>query len=228
MPLARKAEVEAMGDGFQIFDIILFAAIAGFLLLRLRSVLGRRTGNEQRRNDPFAPAKPTLTPVPTLPLENAAAAASPQAGATGVAALKAADPSFDEPAFLQGARGAFEIVVNSFAAGDTSVLQPLLSKEVFAAFGEAIRARVQAKETLQTTLLSIKSAEIVEATAERGTAIVTVKFVSDQTNVTRSGDGKVIDGDPDKVIEKTDFWTFARPVRSRDPNWTLVATNTPE
>lgn len=217
-----------MGDGFQIFDIILFAAIAGFLLLRLRSVLGRRTGNEQRRPDPFAPPKPALTPVPTLAPESAAAPVAPKAGGTGLVALKAADPSFDEKVFLQGARGAFEIVVNSFAAGDTGVLQPLLSKDVFAAFSEAIRARAAAKETLQTTLLSIKSADIVEATLEGGTAIVTVKFVSDQTNVTRSGDGKVIEGDPDKVIEKTDFWTFARPIRSRDPNWMLVATNTPE
>jgi predicted lipid-binding transport protein (Tim44 family) len=219
-----------MGDGFQFFDIILFAAIAGFLLFRLRSVLGRRTGNEQRRPDPFAPAppKPVLTPVPPPAADAGRAPAAPIAGGTGPAALKAADPSFDEKVFLQGARGAFEIVVNSFAAGDTSVLQPLLSKDVFAAFSESIRARAAAKEALQTTLLSIKSAELVEVSVEGGTAIVAVKFVSDQINVTRSADGKVVDGDPDKVIEKTDFWTFARPIRSRDPNWTLVATHTPE
>lgn len=217
-----------MGNGFQIFDIILFAAIAGFLLLRLRSVLGRRTGNEQRRPDPFAPPKPVLTPAPVLAPEPGAASAAPIASGAGLPALKAADPSFDEKVFLQGARGAFEIVVNSFAAGDTSVLQPLLSKDVFAAFSEAIRSRAAAKEALQTTLLSIKSAEIVEANVEGGTAIVTVKFISDQVNVTRGSDGKVIEGDPDKVIEKTDFWTFARPIRARDPNWTLVATHTPE
>ena len=80
---------------------------------------------------------------------------------------------------------------------------------------------------MQTTLISMKSAEIVESSLEGGTALVTVKFVSDQTNVTRTADGKVVDGDPERVVEHIDFWTFARALRSRDPNWTLVATHSP-
>jgi len=216
-----------MGDGFHFFDILLFAAIAGFLVLRLRSVLGRRTGLEQRR-DPFTqPPKlpPQIVPVPAN--ANGNGAESPAGGVSGIAAVKAVDPGFSEAAFLQGARGAFQIIVNAFAAGDTSALQPLLSREVFDSFASAIRARSVARERLETTLLTIKTAEIADAAVENGTAHVTVKFVSDQINVTRAADGKVKEGDPERVVEHTDYWSFARPVRSSNPNWTLVATQSP-
>jgi predicted lipid-binding transport protein (Tim44 family) len=219
-----------MGDGFQILDILLFAAIAGFLVFRLRSVLGRRTGLEQRR-DPFAAPPPPPTPIAGPPRAINGSAAPAPAGAPasggGMAALKAADPSFTEESFLTGARGAFQIIVNAFAAGDVAALQPLLSKDVFERFAEAIHTRVAAKEALQTNLVALKSAEIVETTLEGNTALVTVKFVSEQTNVTRTADGKVVEGDPERVIEHIDFWTFARPLRARDPNWMLVATHSP-
>lgn len=219
-----------MENNFQLFDIVLFAAIAGFLLFRLRSVLGRRTGNERRRPDPFAP-KPATPPAqpfaaaPTIEAHAAPAAASPEIG--GVPALRSADPSFNPEAFLTGARGAFEIILKAFAAGDAAKLEPLLSKDVFAAFAEAIRARQAAKETHETTLAAVKSATIEHATIEGSTGLVTVKIVSDQINVTRAADGSVVDGDPAKTIEKIDFWTFSRPLRARDPNWTLVATHSP-
>jgi predicted lipid-binding transport protein (Tim44 family) len=228
-PLAPRRRPVEMGDGYQIIDILLFAAIAGFLVLRLRSVLGRRTGLEQRR-DPFTPppAAPQIVPPPVSPPRAAnGSAAPPLAAPSGIAAIAAGDPSFAEESFLRGARGAFEIIVNAFAAGDTAALKPLLSKDVFDRFAEAIEARRAANETLQTTLVSIKSAEIFEATVEGGTALVTVKFVSDQTNVTRTGDAKIVEGEADRVVEHVDFWTFARPVKARDPNWTLVATHSP-
>jgi predicted lipid-binding transport protein (Tim44 family) len=217
-----------MENGFQFFDIILFAAVAGFLLLRLRSVLGRRTGNERRRPDPFAAPKPV--PVPPQLIANAPvidAVPSTAPGLTGLPAIKAADPSFDEESFLKGARGAFQIIVKAFAAGDTAALEPLLNKDVYGAFVDAIGARQAAKETLQTTLVSIKSAAIVEGSIESAAALVTVKLVSDQINVTRAADGRVVDGDPEKAIEKSDFWTFSRLLRARDPNWILVATHSP-
>lgn len=220
-----------MENGFQFFDILLFAAIAGFLLLRLWSVLGRRTGNERRRPDPFAPPP---KPMPMPPSQGASAAPAPAPFQPRVveangnsAVLKAADASFDEEAFLKGARGAFEIVITAFAAGDTAKLQPLLSKDVFAAFAEAVHARQAAKETMETKLVAIKSAEIVETRTEGATGLVTVKIVSDQINVTRDAAGQVLEGHPDTEIEKTDFWTFSRPLRARDPNWTLVATHSP-
>ncbi|HKT20456.1 MAG TPA: Tim44/TimA family putative adaptor protein [Stellaceae bacterium] len=219
-----------MGNGFQFLDILLFAAVAGFLLLRLRSVLGRRTGNERRRPDPFAQPKPLPVP-PAGPIidQPAANTAQPAAasGTSGVAALKSVDPGFDEQAFLGGARSAFEIIVKAFAAGDTATLQRLLNKDVFAAFAQAIAARQAARETLETKLVGFKLVEFAEATIEGATGLATVKIVSDQINVTRAADGKIVEGDPDKPVEKTDFWTFSRVLRSRDPNWTLVATQSP-
>lgn len=221
-----------MGDGLQYLDIIVFAVIAGFLILRLRSVLGRRTGNEQRR-DPFPMARPGAAPDKAAPLppRSRPADVPPSSADTpvpaSVARLKSADPGFDEKAFLSGARGAFEIIVNAFAKGDTAALQPLLSEAVYSAFAEAIRAREAQRETLQTTLLTIKATEIAGAELQGDTAFVTVRLVSDQINVTRGADGAVVDGDPERVVEKTDLWTFSRSLRSRDPNWTLVATNSP-
>ncbi len=119
------------------------------------------------------------------------------------------------------------MIVNAFAAGDTASLQPLLSPSVYASFAEAIRQRLAAREKLEVTLLSIKAAELAEAEVEGDTLLVTVKFVSDQINAMRGADGAVIDGNPDLVVEHTDLWTFSRPVRSRDPNWILIATRSP-
>jgi predicted lipid-binding transport protein (Tim44 family) len=206
------------------FDIILFAMVAAFLVLRLRSVLGRRTGLEQHR-DPFVQPRPTA-PQNVVALPDRSKLGETQAGALGpgIAQIRAADAGFDPDAFLEGARTAFEMIVAAFAAGDRLQLRPLLSDEVYARFAEAIHARNQARETQETKIAAIKSVEIVEAGVEGNTAQVTVKFVSDQVNVTRSAEGGVVEGDPEKVDEKTDFWTFARNTRSLDPNWHLVAT----
>jgi predicted lipid-binding transport protein (Tim44 family) len=117
------------------------------------------------------------------------------------------------------------MILDAYAKGDSQTLKPLLNPEVFANFSQAIRDREQAGETLEDTLVGIKSAEIVEAYLDGRTVNVTVKFVSEQINVTRDESGDVVDGNPNAVIEVTDFWTFARDAKSRDPNWTLVATN---
>jgi predicted lipid-binding transport protein (Tim44 family) len=218
-----------MGDGFQYFDIILLALVAAFLVLRLRSVLGRRTGNER----PAEPVRPPLVKrevggdnvvslTDSAIKEPVATAAKPPGD--GLSQIRAADPHFDPTAFLQGARGAFEMIVHAFAGGDTAALRPLLSDDVYERFAEAIRQRVAAKETQETNIVSIKSVEISGAELQGRTAFVTVKFVSEQVNVLRAADGAVIDGGPDQVIEKTDFWTFARNLRAQDPNWLLVAT----
>jgi predicted lipid-binding transport protein (Tim44 family) len=158
------------------------------------------------------------------PRRGTVAPAAPAALAAGIARIKSADPKFDEAAFLKGARAAFEIVINAFAKGDVATLKTLLSEAVYASFAEAIRARAAQHETLETTLLTIKSVQLVEAELEDDTVLVTVRFVSDQTNVTRAADGSIVEGNPEEVVEKTDLWTFSRSVRSRDPNWVLVAT----
>jgi predicted lipid-binding transport protein (Tim44 family) len=214
-----------MTDGY--FDIILFAMVAAFLVLRLRAVLGRRTGSEQRRENPLArvaePARDNVVALPDRGLE-APSDGQPVSLDAGLAQIAAADPSFDPNGFVSGARGAFEMIVHAFAAGETAILRPLLSDEVYDRFTEAIRARAAAKETHETRLDSIKAAEIAEAQLNGRTAFVTVRFASDQVNVTRAADGTVLDGEPDRIVEKTDFWTFARNTRSQDPNWLLVAT----
>jgi predicted lipid-binding transport protein (Tim44 family) len=214
----------AMSDSY--FDIILFAMVAVFLGLRLRAVLGRRTGTEQRREPLPRPAEGPRDNIVALPerRETPNGATGPAAVESGLAAIRTADPSFDPDPFLKGARGAFAMIVNAFAAGETATLRPLLSDEVYERFNEAIRTRLAAKETHETRVDTIKSADLVEASLNGRTAFVTIRFVSDQVNVTRAADGTVVDGDPDRVVEKTDFWTFARNTRSQDPNWLLVAT----
>ncbi len=148
-------------------------------------------------------------------------------GVPGIGRIIAADSSFDPGGFLGGARAAFEMIVGAFAAGDAATLRPLLSDEVFENFNGAIKARAKANETLHTTLVGIKSAEIIEAMLDGKTALVTVKFVSEQINVTKDSEGRIIDGDPSTIAVITDIWTFARNIRARDPNWTLVATRSP-
>ena len=224
-----------MGGDFNVGSIIFFAIVVLFLVFRLRGVLGRRTGQERYR-DPFARRStappPARAPMPGAPAEGrgpviegtVSPVSEPAPVAAGVAKLTSADRSFDERMFLKGARGAFEIIVNAFAAGDTAALKPLLSGEVYNSFATAIQQRLAAKETHETNLMTIKQADLVEAGVEGNNAFVTVKFVSDQVNVTRAADGTVIDGDADRVVEKTDFWTFSRDIGSRDPNWQLVAT----
>jgi predicted lipid-binding transport protein (Tim44 family) len=218
-----------MGEFQQYFDIILFAMVAAFLVLRLRSVLGRRTGNERRRELFVRRERAGREQVPALVEANngnppAASAAPASAIADGVNQIRRADPSFEPSQFLEGARIAFDMTVTAFANGDKAGLRPLLSDEVFQQFATAIDERTAAKETLETRILRLDSVDVVEAELLGRTAQVTVKLISHQTNVTRAMDGSIVDGDPVHPIEKTDYWTFARDTRSSDPNWVLVAT----
>jgi predicted lipid-binding transport protein (Tim44 family) len=221
---------------FQYFDIILFAMIAAFLVLRLRSVLGRRTGNERRRDLFARRAAPVVdkrgpdnvVAAPGDPDKSAvvpALAAKPvDSVEDGLNRIRRADPSFDPSQFLEGVRAAFEMIVTAFTKGDKEALRPLLSDEVFGPFAQTIDERAAAKETLETRDLRLDNAEIADADLVGRTARVTVKLVSHQINVTRAMDGTIVDGDPDHPVEKTDYWTFARDTRSADPNWVLVAT----
>lgn len=226
-----------MGDSFQFIDIIFFAMIAAFLVLRLRSVLGKRTGNEKPRGTPFGSRDrrandDTVVDLPTRRrgerADDAESDDTVPAGPPGVADIRAADPSFDLDGFLGGARGAFEMIVAAFANGDKATLRPLLSEEVFEGFATAIDDREAAGETMETELLGVKSVTLDDARLEDGIAYVTVQFVSDQVNVIRDRDGGVVDGDADHIAKVTDIWTFARDTGSRDPNWVLVATRTPD
>ena len=223
-----------MGDLSHYADIILFAMIAAFLVLRLRSVLGRRTGNERRRDMIIRQAdatrdkvvalgqrRPPPPPMPAPPPPTATPVASV---AAGLAEIRGTDPGFDPGEFLEGARGAFAIIVDAFAAGDKDRLRPLLDGEVFGGFAAAIDERKAAGDTMETRVVAVRHLDISEAGIGGTTARVTVKLVSEQINLLRAHDGSVVDGDPDRPVEKTDFWSFARDTRSPDPNWVLVAT----
>jgi predicted lipid-binding transport protein (Tim44 family) len=218
-----------MGEVQEYFDIILFAMVAGFLVLRLRSVLGRRTGNERRRELFLRRARPVAEKLPVAAAEPAQAATTPPAPvdriSQGLSQIRRVDPGFDPPNFVNGARIAFDMIVTAFAGGDKAALRPLLSDEVFQQFVAAIEERNAARETLETRIIRLDSSDIVEAELSGRTAQVTLKLVSQQINVTRAMDGSIVDGDPQRPTEKTDYWTFARDTRSADPNWVLVATS---
>lgn len=220
-----------MGGLPNYFDIVLFALVAVFLILRLRSVLGRRTGNERSRHEEFlrrAGAPPDANNVVAFrnrPAPPPLVTATPgDMASSGIAQIHEADPGFDPAQFLEGAREAFEIVVAAFAAGDKARLRPLLSDDVYEPFATAIDERARAGETYETRILLLKHVDVVEAGMVGRESRITVKFVSDQIHALRAHDGSIVDGDPDHPIEKTDFWTFVREVRSADPNWVLVRT----
>jgi len=138
--------------------------------------------------------------------------------------LMRADPGFDPAPFVDGAKMAYEAIVMAFAEGDEATLEQLLGTDVFEGFQRAIRERDTRGEKVLSSLVGIDKADIIEAEVKNRTAYVTVKFVSELISVTRDADGEVIEGDPKKVREVTDIWTFAREVASKNPNWKLVAT----
>lgn len=222
-----------MSGGFEYFDIILFAMIAAFLVYRLGSVLGKRTGHERQGRSPLEPVSSNDGPssdagndnVVAIPTRDEPAEEEPDTplGAS-ITQIKLVDPSFTRKGFLEGARSAFEMIITAFALGDMKTLRSLLSKEVYDNFAEAIRVRERASQTKETTLVGIDSTDILEASLDDGTASVTVKYVSEQVNATRSEDGEVVEGDPNAIEKVTDIWTFARSTKTSDPNWSLVAT----
>lgn len=228
--------------GFQFFDLILLGMIAVFLVLRLRSVLGRRDGTPTKPFDPFNRRETTEPPPPdnVVRLPGRGPATEPEPARVeeptgpltpaqeGMARIKAADGSFDGATFVQGARIAFDMILDAYTRSDAGALKGLLSPELFASFSGAINERLAANQTTENTLVGFKAAEIIAADLNDRMAEVTVRFVTEQVNVIRNADGAAIDGDPTKVNEVVDVWTFARDTGSRNPNWTLIGTAAPE
>jgi predicted lipid-binding transport protein (Tim44 family) len=173
--------------------------------------------NDQPAKDAEVP--PALTPEVVTALSPAA-----QANAAVVASILAADKGFDPAHFLSGAKAAYEMIVTAFARGDRNALKPLLSKEVFEGFDSAIKQRESDGQVMETSFVGIGKADIIEASLKARTAHLTVKFRSMLIQSTKDRDGAVVAGDPTKVSEVTDVWTFARDLDARDPNWRLVAT----
>jgi predicted lipid-binding transport protein (Tim44 family) len=206
-------------------DLILFGLIALFLVLRLRSILGRRTGFEglpqmlgrgpkpaviEGRAEPVAPAPARVLPEAASPIGEA------------LASIRAMDRKFEAGAFLSGAENAFRIIVTAFAAGDRSKLQPLLTSDTYAAFEAAITAREQAGHTQRTEIRAILEATIEHAALLGNVADITVRFVSHQITLTLAQDGSIIAG-ADAVTELADVWTFTRDLKQGQPAWKLAS-----
>jgi len=226
---------------------IIFLALAVFIFLRLRNVLGQRTGSERPPYDRAArnvvhgvQDNHNVVPIPgaiidQAPLAPAADVVPPTDRWKGIAepgtplaqgldAIVARDSSFDPKHFLSGARSAYEMIVLAFANGDRRALRDLLSSDVFDSFEAVIRDREKYEQKTETRFVSIDKAELVGAEMRDRMAQLTVRFVSQMISVTRDKAGTIVDGNPDKVADITDVWTFARDSTSRDPNWKLVGT----
>ena len=239
-----------MSEAFDIYTL-LFLVLAVVIFIRLRNVLGRRTGNERPPYDPYttpdakrAGAPEPNEPVVALPRGRSARAPARRQGppwrtsrhglgatplkdsplGQSLTALMRVDPGFDPGQFLDGAKAAYEMIVMAFAEGDEAALKQLLGSDVYEGFERAIRERETRGEKVESSLVGIDKADIIESEVKNRTAYVTVKFVSELISVTRDADGEVVEGDPKKVREVTDIWTFAREIASKNPNWKLVAT----
>ncbi|WP_299477365.1 Tim44/TimA family putative adaptor protein [uncultured Roseibium sp.] len=240
-----------MNEIFDPLNLVLMG-LAVFILFRLRSVLGKRTGNERPPFDPYSkPEQPNeqangqdnVIPLPNQtdqPTDTVAEQphggdvvidkVAPEGSALN-SALKqilSVDRSFEPEEFLGGARAAYEMIVMAFADGDKKALNNLLSPEVYEGFVSAIEDREKRGETIESTFVGIDKSEIVEAALKGTIAQVTVKIHSQLISATRDKAGEVVDGDPAKVTEVVDIWTFARDTNTRDPNWKLVATESAE
>ncbi|MDB5412731.1 MAG: hypothetical protein JWR10_1066 [Rubritepida sp.] len=218
-----------MQGGFPI-DLILFAMVAAFLVLRLRSVLGKRQGYER---PPQAPGMPEaraarvegvaeeIAPARTSGVRRILPSASSPAG-LGLTRIAALDPSFEPNAFLDGAEGAFRMIVAAFTQGDRQTLRALLSDETYSGFEQAVAGREEAGETQRTEIRALHEMAIEGAELRESVADVTVRFVSDQVNMTSRG--TEITAGSDAITEVIDIWTFQRDVGAKDPTWKLTAT----
>jgi len=234
--------------------------VAVIVILKLRSVLGRRTGDEEgrvererqrleemrRRAQAGAGGQEKVVTVPRRDREAAPGRAEAQSTvaeaaeriknmpnlapgvANGLMEILKLDTAFDPEHFLRGARQAYEMIVTAFAEGNRKTLKDLLSKEVFDGFVGAIADRETRGEQIDQSFVGISKAEIAEAEVKNGVASVTVRFVSQLISASRDRTGEVIAGDPQKVKDVTDVWTFSRDVSSArarsNPNWKLIAT----
>ena len=222
---------------------LVLLGLAIFLIWKLRSVLGTRTGTEKRPEDMFQPRQPEATPGErasnVVPMPGArmapVAIAEPEARLAGVVAkdspafpglvsIMTADAEFDAGQFVGGARAAYEMIVMAFAQGDRASLRSLLAKDVYDGFEGAITDREKRGEKVETQFVSIDKAEFAEAVLRTKTAQITMRFQSKLITATRDSAGVVIEGSAEKVIDVTDLWTFSRDVSINDPNWRLIAT----
>jgi predicted lipid-binding transport protein (Tim44 family) len=213
--------------GFPI-DLVLFGMIAAFLVLRLRSILGKRTGFERPapplQQAPLRPAGPVIdaTAEPAQPVTPRMTPDPASPAGQALVRMRALDGNFDPARFLAGADQAFRMIVAAFAAGNRATLRPLLGDDTYAAFEQAITAREKAGETQISEIKAMQTMTIDAAELKGRIGSVTVRIVSDQISYSRDRDGRPLTG-TDAVTEITDIWTFERDLSQQDPTWRLVA-----
>lgn len=215
-----------------ILQIVILAMIAVFLGLRLYSVLGRRAEHEEepiptrfdadesKRDAELPHARPVAARVPADKIEGVLPATE-----EGVRAIAAADRTFDITSFLEGAKGAYAMVLEAFWNGDRETLRQLCDDDVYRSFASAIDAREKAGETLENRLIRIEEASIDSASLDGRTARIAVRFVADIAAVTRDKSGEMVAGSLDDAIETRDVWTFMRDVNAPTPDWLLDETD---
>ncbi len=193
-----------MSYSFEYIDIILLAMIAGFIFLRLRGILGKKTGFEEDVEASFAHEAPPAKPVVDLN-----------------------EKTFDENAkkeFIKGAKVAYETIITNFAKGKLQDIKSLLDKNVYLQFEEAVKDRNNNKFSSETTFIGINSAEIKHHQQNKNMLEVTVEFVSEIISCVKDKDNKTISGDPEKIKKVLDTWKFSKDSRSSNPNWLLIDT----
>jgi predicted lipid-binding transport protein (Tim44 family) len=231
---------------------ILLLAVALVVFWRLKSVLGTKTGTEKPPLEPFetkrdevrkgreasdsvlrfpqnapAPGQAEAEREPSEPVWTGFAEPGSELAAS-LGRIAEADPSFTPRSFVEGAKMAYEMIIDGFAKGDKLMLKNLLSKEVFEGFARAIDERMSEGQKVESRFVGIDKATIQSASLTSGKkASITMAFVSELITATYDKAGNVIDGDPKEIREVTDVWTFERDVTSRNPNWKLVATEAP-
>ncbi|WP_375202352.1 Tim44/TimA family putative adaptor protein [Hyphococcus sp.] len=206
--------------------LLFFAGVAAFVIFRLISVMGTRTGHEQSHDLEAVQRAASARAAETLQddEEGAEETRPPKPVSTNARVLRDADPKFDEAAFLDGAKGAYEMIVEAFAAGDLKSIRPFLDESVYGAFKAAVTERDAAGYTSDLKFVGIEHAGVVDSEVENGVMSAVIEFTSNQVRVTRDRDGEVVDGDPNRIDLVKDRWTFSRKVASNDPNWMLVGT----
>ena len=203
--------------------LLILAGITAFIIFRLISVMGTRTGHEDPKEfeqiHTRAASQSTDSPV-----EDEAPRPVRKPVSANAQNLREADPDFDEAQFIAGAKSAYEMIVEAFAAGDLRSIRPYLSESVFDAFKQAVRARDDAQLTTDMKFVGIERASVLSSDADDDTVSAVVEFTSNQVRVTRDADGEIVDGDPNRIDLVKDQWVFNKKRSSRDPNWILVGT----
>lgn len=203
-------------------QLLILAAIAVFLVLRLKSILGTREGFEPEETPVIAPRAAPPAP-PEEDLFDHVAQGTPAARA--LMRIKEIEPAFSATQFLKGARGAYEMILMAFDKGDLERIRPFLAPEVFDAFAGVVAQRNADGLTVSTEFLGIREIELTDARLDGNEAELTVRFVAELISATRNAAGDLVDGDPKTARKQRDSWTFARIMGQGDPNWQLVATN---